>query len=361
MLKLENEKYGCYVKNIIWGFDVVNRGGKVVRMKEFAKLYWKQKRWAVGVAVLFFITFAITYLLYQLPFDVLAYQLIVCVVILVICCCIDIVRSYKKYRHLFFMKKLPAEMLKEMPQVRTLDDKQYQEIIELLLQETKQQEMKMTTSYQDMMDYYATWVHQIKTPIASMKLHLQNEDTEFSRRLSEDLFRVEQYVEMVLMYLRLDTEASDYVFKEYELDDVVRQSIRKFASQFIRRRLSLDYQPLQKKVLTDEKWLAFVLEQILSNAIKYTPQGGISIMMESEHVLCMKDTGMGIAPENLPRIFEKGYTGYNGRTDKSASGIGLYLCKRICEQLGHRIWVESVVGEGTSVKIDFSRIEVEIE
>ena len=330
-------------------------------MKQFIKYYMKQKCWIIGVGILFLITFSVTYQLYQLPFEALAYQLAVCVMVLLGCLVIDVYKSYRKYQCFSFLKKLPSELMREMPEARTLEDVQYQEIIERLMAESKAQEEKMSYSYQNMMDYYTTWVHQIKTPIASMKLHLQNEDTELSRRLSEELFRIEQYVEMVLMYLRLDAESSDYVFREYELDNIVRQSVRKYAGQFIRRKLSLNYQPLQTKVLTDEKWLAFVLEQILSNAIKYTSQGSISIEMETEHILCIKDTGMGIAPENLPRIFEKGYTGYNGRTDKSASGIGLYLCKRICEQLGHHIFVESVVGEGTSVKIDLSREAIEVE
>lgn len=330
-------------------------------MKLFLMSYWREKRWTIGVAVLFLITFAITYSLYQLPFSALGYQLLVCGVILFVCLCVDIIRSYRKYQRFIFLKKLPPELMKEMPSVQSLEDGCYQEMIALLLKVAREREEEMQASYQDMMDYYTTWVHQIKTPIASMKLQLQNEDTDFSRKLSEDLFRIEQYVEMVLMYLRLDTETSDYVFKECELDDIVRQAVHKYARLFIRRRLRLTYQPLDIKVLTDEKWLAFVIEQILSNAIKYTSQGGITIEIEEQQILCIKDTGMGIAPENLPRIFEKGYTGYNGRTDKSASGIGLYLCKRICNQLGHRIWAESVVDEGTSIKIDLSRMPLEVE
>lgn len=330
-------------------------------MKQFIKYYTKQKCWIIGVGILFLITFSVTYQLYQLPFEALTYQLAVCVMVLLGCLVIDVYKSYRKYQCFSFLKKLPPELMKEMPEARTLEDVQYQEIIERLMAESKAQEEKMLYSYQNMMDYYTTWVHQIKTPIAAMKLQLQNEDTDFSRKLSEDLFRIEQYVEMVLMYLRLDTESSDYVFKEYELDDIVRQAVHKYARLFIRRRLQLKYQPLQAKVLTDEKWLVFVIEQILSNAIKYTSQGGITIELEEERILCIKDTGMGIAPQNLPRIFEKGYTGYNGRMDKSASGIGLYLCKRICNQLGHRIWAESVVEEGTSIKIDLSRVPVEVE
>lgn len=166
---------------------------------------------------------------------------------------------------------------------------------------------------------------------------------------------------MVLCYLRLDSDSTDYVLKEYELDELIRQAVRKYAASFIRKKLRLEYEPVNCRVLTDEKWMLFVLEQVLSNALKYTKAGSISISQESPGILCIRDTGIGIAPEDLPRIFEKGYTGYNGRSDKKASGIGLYLCKRICRNLGHRIAAESAVGTGTVIRIDFRRAELEVE
>ena len=166
---------------------------------------------------------------------------------------------------------------------------------------------------------------------------------------------------MVLMFLRLDSDSTDYVIREYDLDGIVRGAVKKFAGEFIGRKLRLDYQPLNTTVLTDEKWLSFVVEQLLSNALKYTPSGTISITLEQEQTLCVRDTGIGIAPEDLPRVFEKGYTGYNGRSDKRASGIGLYLCKRICQNLGHRISVESQAERGTTVRIDLSHQKLEIE
>ena len=131
----------------------------------------------------------------------------------------------------------------------------------------------------------------------------------------------------------------------------MRSAVKKFSTQFIRRRINLVYEPLGKKVVTDEKWLSFVVEQVLSNALKYTPSGTVGIYMEEPTTLCISDTGIGIAPEDLPRIFEKGYTGYNGRTDKKASGLGLYLCRRICNNLGHTISASSAAGEGTVIRI----------
>ena len=160
---------------------------------------------------------------------------------------------------------------------------------------------------------------------------------------------------MVLTYLRLEGEGTDYVFREARLDDIVRPALRRFAGEFIARRLTLDYTPTDVRVFTDEKWLSFVIEQVLSNALKYTPQGGVSVYVEEPKTLCIRDTGIGIAPEDLPRVFERGYTGLQGRADKRASGIGLYLSKRILDNLGCKIEVLSALGKGTEVSIDLSK------
>ena len=210
--------------------------------------------------------------------------------------------------------------------------------------------------YREMVDYYTAWVHQIKTPIAAMRLTLQPDDTPNARRLMSQLLRIEQYVDMVLMYLRLDEGTSDYVIRACDLDGIIRQSLRKFAGEFIDRRLTLHYEPLHLSVVTDEKWLGFVVEQVLSNALKYTPEGGsITIDAEAPATLCIRDTGIGITAEDLPRIFDRGYTGRNGRTYRQASGIGLYLCRRICRDLGHTITASSAAGEGTVLRLDLSR------
>ena len=167
---------------------------------------------------------------------------------------------------------------------------------------------------------------------------------------------------MVLCYLRLDSSEKDYVFREYSLDSIIKQAVRRFAPQFIRKKIKLEYETTNAVILTDEKWLLFVLEQLLSNSLKYTKPGGcISLQWKPPQLLVVKDTGIGIAKEDLPRIFEKGYTGYNGREDKKASGIGLYLCKRICEKLGYGIWAESEIHKGTEMILDLKRKKLEIE
>lgn len=218
-------------------------------------------------------------------------------------------------------------------------------------------ETRMNAQYQDMLDYYTLWAHQIKTPIASMRLCLQQEDTPQARRLLQELSRAEQYVEMVMVYLRLNG-GSDLVLRECELDAIVRRAVRRFAGEFIGRKLKLCYEPLNVSCVTDEKWLLFVIEQVLSNALKYTRAGSITIELEAPKTLVIRDTGIGVAPEDLPRIFEKGYTGYNGRGDQKASGLGLYLCRTICKRLGHTITASSVPDHGTAIRITLEQRQV---
>lgn len=205
-------------------------------------------------------------------------------------------------------------------------------------------------------DYYLMWTHQIKTPIAAMKLLLENcgEWDKGSFFMREELFKIEQYVEMVLTFQRLESLSSDLVLKEYDLYEILRQTARRFSVLFINKGLGLELQEMHFKVLTDEKWLGFCVGQLLSNSVKYTKQGRIAVRAKEEEesvVLCVEDTGIGIRPEDLPRIFERGFTGYNGRMDERSTGIGLYLCRRILGHLGIDVRTESEVGVGTKVTL----------
>ena len=322
------------------------------------ELFWsyiKQHRKGIIALVLFCAVFFVTFLLYHLPIKAVLYPSVLCVILGLVFVAIDFSRVMQKHKQLSEIKKLSATMISSLPDIESVEDRDYQEIIKALKTETASLETITSSRYRDMVDYYTVWVHQIKTPIASMRLTLQNEDTPLSRKLSSDLFRIEQYVEMVLAFLRLDSVSSDYVFKEHSLDKIVKQAVAKFAQEFIDRKIHLSYQPTEKTVITDDKWLSFVIEQVLSNALKYTREGSIKIYIQKPKTLCIKDTGIGIAPEDMPRIFEKGYTGYNGRKDKKASGIGLYLCKRICKNLGVEISVSSKLDIGTTVRINLEQ------
>lgn len=237
----------------------------------------------------------------------------------------------------------------------------YQELIRKEEQQQRKEHARWEKSGQDMEDYYETWVHQVKAPIAVMNVLLQQEDTETNQNLKAELFRVEQYVEMALGYVRLDSGTKDLVIAQYPLDEIVRKSIRKYAGQFIRRRIRLIYEGTDQIVLTDEKWLSFIIEQLLSNAVKYTLKGTVTITVSEEKKLTVTDTGMGIAPEDLPRIFEKGYTGYNGRMERKSTGIGLYLSQMAAKKLGHQITVVSKLGEGSSFTIDLAEYPLRTE
>ena len=263
---------------------------------------------------------------------------------------LDYRRVLRQHRRLELLRQLPEELADALPPADTVKEADYRSLVTLLAESRRAIRTQEEQRYGDMVDYYTMWAHQIKTPIASMRLTLQNEDSDLARSLSGDLMRVEQYVEMVLVFLRLDSSTTDYVIRSHSLDDIVRPAVRKFAGEFIRRRLRLDYQPLDRTVVTDAKWLGFVVEQVLSNALKYTVSGSVTIAMDGDD-LCIRDTGMGIAPEDLPRIFDRGFTGLNGRRDTRASGIGLYLCRRICRSLGHTIRASSVPNQGTEIRI----------
>ena len=319
------------------------------------KVYVKQHRKVILAFILFCAVFYLSFFLYHLPVRAIIYPTFVCAVLGAVFIVTDFSCKMLKHRQLYEMKNMAAAMISSMPHVESIDDKDYQAVITALQGEIANLSTAASARYQNLSEYYTVWVHQIKTPITSMRLTLQNEDTPLSRKLTSDLFQIEQYVEMVLAFMRLDSDSSDYVFKEYSIDYIVKQAIAKFASEFIDRKIALEYEPIRKSIITDEKWLSFVVEQILSNALKYTRKGSVKIYMREPMTLCIEDTGIGIAPEDLPRIFEKGYTGYNGRSDKKASGIGLYLCKRICDRLGAEIHVTSKLDKGTTVSINLEQ------
>lgn len=323
--------------------------------------YIKQRRRGILAGVLFCMIFTISFVLYQLPVKAVWYPAILCFALGILFIFLDFRRAKQKHELLSGMQEFTDMITEALPVVDGMEDEDYQMLIWMLKRNHDKVISDNQRTYSEMMDYYTIWAHQIKTPIASMRLTLQNEDTALSRQLINDLFRIEQYVEMVLTFLRLHSKSTDYVIREYDLDGIIRQAVKKFAGEFISRKISLVYEPLHRTVVTDEKWLSFVIEQVLSNALKYTPSGSISITMETENRLCIRDTGIGIAAEDLPRIFEHGYTGYNGRVDKKASGIGLYLCKRICARLGHGIEAESRIDEGTCITIDLSQEHLEVE
>ena len=296
--------------------------------------------------------FVSSYFLFDLPAVTVLYPLVLSSVAILLAGVVDFLIVYNKHSRL---------QRNDLSQASGPLEKDYREIINKLKEEQEYSRQKTTSDFNNMVEYYTVWAHQIKTPIASMRLQIQSVDSDLARRLDGDLNRIEAYVEMVLTFLRLDSDSTDYVIRKIDLDAVIKPAIRKFARDFISKKLTMDFKPTEYKALSDDKWLSFVIEQVLSNAVKYTKKGGIKVYMDEPGILCIEDTGIGISAEDLPRIFENGYTGFNGREDKRASGIGLYLCKRICDNLGHKIYAESEPGVGTKIRIDMNIKEIGIE
>ncbi len=314
--------------------------------------------------------------LYHVRSDALHYAVLLSAALFVAAGIVDFLRFCQHTGRIEEALGLIPNELGVLPDPRNLSEALYQEKLQQFLGHYAKLETETRISRQEMIDFYSLWAHQIKTPIAAMHLLLQAYEEEeitedqiredqagFIYPMKMELFKTEQYVEMVLSYLRLDEMSSDLTLKWYETDQIVRQAVKKYAQLFILKKIRLDYQKCEGKILTDEKWLLLVLEQLLSNALKYTVKGCISIYMEpgEKDVLVMEDTGIGIQAEDLPRIFEKGFTGYNGRTDKKSTGIGLYLCKSICTKLNHGLEIESEVGKGTKAKLYLSRRIITVE
>lgn len=300
----------------------------------------------------------------RLPTAAVGYAAVICLFFGMIVFSVDYGFFRRRHRQLSQLLAEATVTLENLPQPRDRIEEDYQELARLLHEWGRELSAQKEERYRELVEYYTMWVHQIKTPIAAMRLLLQaaeESDAGQTQELRDELQRIEQYVEMVLCYLRLDGDSTDYVIQEYSLDRILKQAIRRHSSVFIRKKLTLNYEDIGIYVVTDEKWLFFVIDQILSNALKYTVSGSITITVEKPKTLCIRDTGIGIAAEDLPRIFERGYTGSRGRDDKRASGIGLYLCRRICNCLGHKIVVTSTPGEGTEVRLDLKNAELEVE
>ena len=218
---------------------------------------------------------------------------------------------------------------------------------------------QVESAHENSLEYYTLWVHQIKTPIAALSLVMSQMDDERSGVIRQELFKIERYADMALRYVKLSDISSDLLIEPCELYDTVRESVKKFGILFVYQKLSVEIEPFSWQITTDRRWLAFILEQLLSNALKYTPEGGIRIY-RAQNALVLEDSGIGIRAEDLPRIFSKGYTGYNGRADGRASGIGLYLAKKAADALHITLAIESTLAQGTKVFLRFPNPNTDI-
>lgn len=348
--------------------------------------------------ILMIVTMSCIHLLYMYLIGArkqdLVYAAVLDAILLLITVLVGFFRYSSKVKALSNALKRPVEEQAQLPEATDDVEMLYHGLLENQSIARSESESSAAIRQSQMRDYYSMWVHQIKTPISAMKLLLEAEREELGQFICDDeqsqchigdmtggnigvalkqqaaltelsdnvasfedeLFRIEEYVSMALQYQRVSSTENDFVLEKVSVDGVIRDTIKKYAKIMIRRHIGIDYSGTGQEVYTDVKWLAFMLEQILSNAIKYTPQGFVTIETAEEKdrfFITIKDTGIGIKAEDLPRVFEKGYTGYNGHADKKATGIGLYLCRQMADKLGHTIRMESEIGKGTKVWIGF--------
>ncbi|CAM4510233.1 hypothetical protein FHS16_005973 [Paenibacillus endophyticus] len=231
-----------------------------------------------------------------------------------------------------------------------------------VLRETSKDMHEQVNLYRDMQseyrEYIEIWVHEAKTPIASAKLIIDNNESSVTKAIDYELKKIEDYVEQVLYYSRSQNVSRDFIVRRVSLENVVTNAIRRNAKDFIHKRISIDIDSVDEMVFSDAKWLEFILNQIIGNSIKYCRSGEGKVVIRAERVrdhirLMIEDNGIGMIERDIDKVFEKGFTGENGRLFGKSTGIGLYLCKSLCEKLGLGISLTSQIGEGTKVNILF--------
>ena len=237
---------------------------------------------------------------------------------------------------------------------------QYQKISDVkddnerLLNENKNLKSEMLNQKDDLNAYFLMWLHQIKTPMTVSKLLLEKPDETTNTKLKMQLMYIEQYISMAMNYLKMIDHSTDMDITQVNLDDIIKNLLKKYSLLFIHNHISLEYQSNVTYVISDSQWLTILIEQILSNALKYTENGKIAIQyLEDKHALEIRDTGIGIRSEDIPKIFDRGYSGFNGRMNEKSSGLGLYLARKISERLNIQIEVESKLSQGSIFRLVF--------
>ena len=320
--------------------------------------YLASNRKTIILNLVLFVLLIIMFWLFDLPFKVILFIALMWGFILAVLGVLDYLEFSKR---MTILRELVEE---NIPSTDFLPRNSIEEeYVRVLLDQYSSKRTLVETDaekFEDMVDYFTAWAHQIKTPIAAMSLITEDmEDDDDRARIRSELTHIEDYVEMVLNFLRLGSESNDLVIEQVDLNDVIKEVIRRFSVQFIGKGIGMDYEAKPCVVTTDRKWIRFILGQIMSNALKYSNNGSITIRAEG-NLLTIEDQGIGISEADLPRIFEKGYTGYTGRKFEKSTGIGLYLCKKACDMIGVGITIESKTGVGTKVFLTFAEEAVDV-
>lgn len=290
----------------------------------------------------FFVLIGGMSLLFEVERALVFYTLSLLSLLVIVGMLADLVREFSRYKQVLRGDVLEAGSASEQVlQERVLE----------LEEELKEVVSRQQQKQDDFQDYYTLWAHQMKIPIAASQLLLGELDAgEPKRALERELFKIEQYTGLVLNYLRLESFHEDLQVEQVAVEELVKQTVKKFSLFFIENKISLELGNLDCLLATDRRWLGLLLEQLISNAVKYTRSGRIAIFLEEDDLI-VQDTGIGIASSDLERVFDRGFSGYNGRRTQQSSGLGLYLSKRIATELGYGLTLTSQVGKGTQVRI----------
>lgn len=304
-------------------------------------MYWRERKHYLFAVLFFVLVISLTFYLRDLPMRTFWSSLLFGTTFLII------FGSFDYYR---FQRRHKERLNQVIPQVDLKPESQAEkDLLQLLNEQKEYYENKITRIKQfdeDLTDVVRMWSHQMKVPLSALDLMGQTRDFTVEE-LNEQTFQLENYLEMLLNYLRLNHEKTDYRFTKVQIKSLVQAVVRKFAPLFIRKGLSVTVEG-DATWTTDEKWLSFALEQIISNSVKYTEKGKVSIRIAPSSIQ-ISDTGIGILDEDLPRLFEHGFTGYNGRRDKKATGLGFFLAKEVADRLSLSIDVASEIDKGTTV------------
>lgn len=328
------------------------------------KLFFKEK--AITILLLLFgiITIEIFLMAYNVGMFIKIYIPLIIMGLYMISIIIEYFKRKKFYDNLLKMleeldeKYLITEIIKNP---NFLEGKIFKNTLEQIDKSMLENVNKYKYMTEDYKEYIELWIHEIKIPISASKMVIENNKNAITKSIDEELDKVENYIEQALFYARSNTVEKDYYIRKVVLKEIVNESIKKNKSSLIQEKISIDIHDLEIEVNTDNKWIVFILNQIIQNSIKYRKKENSVIEIYANQgkenvILYIKDNGIGIKQGEITRVFEKGFTGTNGRlSNKKSTGIGLYLCKKLCNKLGIGIELNSVQNEGTEVKLVFPK------
>ncbi|GCD12966.1 sensor histidine kinase [Clostridium tagluense] len=264
----------------------------------------------------------------------------------------------------YIIENQEENIINSLPKSLNYEQKLYGELLMKVNEEFNLKINELYEAKKENVDFINSWVHEIKTPISACRLVIENSvyksKEETLSNLEDEIDHIENYVEQALYYSRLDSFSKDYLINEINMHSLIMGVVKKHAKEFIGKKIKIEINDLEFTIDSDKKWLFFILDQILSNSLKYTGSNGLikisGILNFSGKQLIIEDNGIGIKAEDIQRVFDKGFTGYNGREDFKATGMGLYLSKSLSTKLGHRITIESKPSEFTRVTVHFPKL-----